>query len=310
MASPPAEQIRTLPPLHRAWATKKDGAGQEGISIIVPSYNEEAGIGQTLDELREAMNQAGLLHEIIVVDDGSTDRTAEIAAAKGVRLIKHPQNKGYGAALKTGMRHAAFDIIAITDADATYPNMELPRLIEHLCDSDMVVGARTGENVRISLLRWPTKWVLTQLANYLTGVNIPDLNSGLRVFRKGVALEFFKILPSGFSFTATLTLAMLTNDYVVKFVPVDYRHRLGRSKIHPVKDTLNFFSLIVRTVMYYNPLKVFMPASLFFILIGLAKTSYDAIVLRDLATSDLLLLITGALIGMLGLLADLIEKRS
>lgn len=279
------------------------------VSVVIPAYNEAEGLSPFLDEIEEVMRESDFVHEIIVVDDGSSDGTGQVAERQGARVIRHPFNKGYGAALKTGIRRARYDLVAIIDADGTYPGRDIPRLLRHLVgwDYDMVVGARSGQNV--PFLRRPAKWVLTCLANYLAGLNIPDLNSGLRVFKKEVALEFLHLLPSGFSFTASITLALLSNDYLVDFVPVDYYRRRGRSKIRPLRDTLNFLGLIVRTVMYFQPLKVFMPIGLLFVLGGLARGGYGALAFHNITTADVLLLVTGALIAMLGLLADLINKR-
>ncbi|MFB0546704.1 MAG: glycosyltransferase family 2 protein [Anaerolineae bacterium] len=279
------------------------------VSVVIPAYNEAEGLSPFLDEIEEVMRESDFVHEIIVVDDGSSDGTGQVAERQGARVIRHPFNKGYGAALKTGIRRARYDLVAIIDADGTYPGRDIPRLLRHLVgrDYDMVVGARSGQNV--PFLRRPAKWVLTCLANYLAGLNIPDLNSGLRVFKKEVALEFLHLLPSGFSFTASITLALLSNDYLVDFVPVDYYRRRGRSKIRPLRDTLNFLGLIVRTVMYFQPLKVFMPIGLLFVLGGLVRGGYGALAFHNITTADVLLLVTGALIAMLGLLADLINKR-
>ena len=159
--------------------------------------------------------------------------------------------------------------VVITDSDGTYPNDRIPELAAMMTDWDMVVGARTGDEVRVPLVRRPAKWALNMLANVLVETRIPDLNSGLRVFRREVVLRFLPILPNGFSFTTTITLAMLSEGYRVTFVPIDYYARQGRSKIRPVYDTLNFLQLIVRTVLYFNPLRVFLPLSLFFFGAGL-----------------------------------------
>lgn len=290
----------------------------DGLSVIVPVYNEEEAICDVLGQIQAALESIGLPFEILVVDDGSTDNSSGVVGTLGVRhgspgcvtLLRHPFNKGYGAALKTGIRRARFDTIAIIDADGTYPASSLLTLLEHWSCNDMVVGARVGANAAIPLSRRPAKWVLNQIANYLAGVKIPDLNSGLRIFKKSLAMQFLKILPSGFSFTTTITLAMLSNDYLVEYVPIQYLPRVGRSKIRPIRDTLNFFSLILRAIMYYAPLKVFIPVSLLFLVPGFAKTLVDTIVHQMVTKSDLLLLVTGSIIGMLGLLADLINKRS
>jgi glycosyltransferase involved in cell wall biosynthesis len=277
--------------------------------VVIPAYNEEHGIGPVIDELRAALDAAGLAYEIVIVDDGSTDATAAIAREKGVVVVKHPRNMGYGAALKTGIRRAQHDLIAITDADGTYPAAALPVLVAAMRHVDMAVGARTGADVHIPLARRPAKWALNQVADYLSGTNIPDLNSGLRVFKRDVALVFFRLLPNGFSFTTSITLAMLTNGYPVQFIPIDYRPRAGRSKIRPIRDTWGFLSLIVRTVMYFNPLRIFVPLSLLFLGTGALKTTYDVLTAQNVTTSDMLLLVTGIIIGVLGLLADLIDKR-
>ena len=276
--------------------------------MVIPAYNEVAAIGLTLEQVQAVMDADGLLGEIIVVDDGSADGTAdEVARYPSVRLIKHPQNRGYGAALKTGIRQASHNIVVIVDADGTYPCEMIPRLAAEIGAYDMAVGARTGEEVHVPLIRRPAKWALNSLANYLSGWKIPDLNSGLRAFKRDVAERFFRLLPSGFSFTTSLTLALLTNDYNVLYIPVNYYHRTGRSKIRPIQDTINFFSLVVRVVLSFRPLRVFVPLSVVFVLVSLAKGIYD-IILYDLhlATSTVVLFTLTFQIIVLGLIADLV----
>lgn len=280
-------------------------------SIVIPTYNEEQSIGEVLESTIQAMGQSDVTHEIIVVDDGSEDGTAETARRKGVKLIQHPLNKGYGAALKTGIRHASYNIIVTIDADGTYCSQDIPRLLTEMTRSDMVVGARVGKEVKVPALRRPAKWLLTQLANYLTGARIPDLNSGLRAFRKEVAMEFFRILPSGFSFTATITLTMLSNDYIVTYIPISYHERVGQSKIKPFHDTANFLQLIVRTAMYFAPLKVFLPISLALFVISIIVAIYSVLVLRKIMDVTVVVTMLAALqIAITGLLADLIDKRN
>jgi glycosyltransferase involved in cell wall biosynthesis len=281
------------------------------VSVIVPAYNEAECIGQVLADLNAALSAGDLTYEVIVVDDGSTDQTPGIAQASGARLLQHGVNRGYGAALKSGIRAARGERIVITDSDGTYPADRIPTLVALLDEWDMVVGARTGRNVRMPLIRRPAKWVLNQLANYLTGTQIPDLNSGLRAFWRETALRFFPILPNGFSLTTTITLAMLSENYRVHFVPIDYHERRGRSKIHPVYDTLNFLQLIVRTVLYFNPLKVFLPLSALFVMAGVLVGLISKLVFGKLLdTTMIVLIVTGVQILMLGMLADLIDKRS
>ena len=291
--------------------TRKASLPGEGVSIVVPAYNEEQAIGSVLTQMKRVMDASGLGYEIIVVDDGSSDGTARVATGHdGVTVLRHPSNRGYGAALKTGIRHAWFDLICITDADGTYPNERIPDLVQQMEGCDMVVGARTGPNVAVPMIRRPAKWLLNRLADYLAQSDIPDLNSGLRVFRKDVALEFWRVLPRGFSFTTTITLALLTNDYIIKFVPIDYHPRTGRSKIRPVQDTLNFTSLIVRTVLYFAPLRVFIPLSLGLLLLGIISLIYRTVAGGGLAVTTMVIFLAALQMAAVGLLADMIDKRS
>lgn len=278
------------------------------VSIVIPAYNEAAAIGPTIEAIQQMMVQTGLDGEIIIVDDGSKDGTGDAAAASPhVRLFRHPQNKGYGAALKTGIRQARHDIVLITDADGTYPIDRIPYLVQQMEQYDMVVGARTGENVQVPLVRRPAKYALTRLANYLSGVEIPDLNSGMRAFKRDIVVGYFRLLPSGFSFTTSITLALLTNDYNVLYVPIDYFKRTGQSKIRPIRDTINFFSLVVRVVLSYRPLRVFVPVAIVFLIISSIKVLYD-IQAYDfhIATSTVVMLTLTFQTIVLGLIADLV----
>ena len=287
-------------------------SSKEGVSVIIPAFNEEKGISRVLDEHRETMGTSGLEHEIIVVDDGSTDGTAEIARRQGVRLLSHKANIGYGGALKTGILHARYPLVVITDADGTYPNERIPELVQLVTrgEADMSVGARTGENVAISWVRRPAKWVISRLAELAAGQRIPDLNSGLRVFRRETVLRFFSLLPSGFSFTTTITLAMLTNGYTVEYLRIDYHERKGRSKIKPFQDTINFVLLILKIALYFAPLKIFLPLSGLLLLLSLGVGLYTTLVVGKLADITTVLLAVGAVqIAAIGLLAELIDKR-
>lgn len=283
------------------------------ISVIIPVYNEAEYIENTIAEVHEILKAHSFqLYEVIVVDDGSHDETVQILENSKLdfQLIVHEQNRGYGAALKSGIRKSKNEIICITDADGTYPIKDIPRLYEHMKDYDMVVGARTGEDVNIPWVRRPAKWFLRKLANYLTEFKIPDLNSGLRLFRKKDAQHFMGILPKGFSFTTTITLAMLTNDMRIKYVPIDYMRRKGKSKIKPIRDTLNFIQLILRTVLYFNPLKVFVPIAFLFFLASAGVLVYSAFFLEKILDATVVVLFV-AFIQMLsiGMIADIIDKR-
>jgi glycosyltransferase involved in cell wall biosynthesis len=287
-----------------------------GVTIVVPAYNEQDGIEGVISRL-DAL-KLSVPVEILVVDDGSTDGTAQVlekmkAKFPKLRLEKHLANRGYGAALKTGFARASHEVVVITDGDGTYPENKIEELLARIDDgADMAVGSRTGADVNIPLVRRPAKAFLRRLASFLAGTPIPDLNSGLRAIRRELVLAYRPILPSGFSFTTTITLAALTNDHRVDYVPISYAKRAGLSKIRPIRDTLGFTALILRTVMYFNPLKVFVPLA---VLIGLglaASVYYDCWVITPANLSDKTVILFIAFLHVLavGTLADLVEKRS
>ena len=295
----------------------------EPVSIIIPAYNEEAGIHETVRTVRMVLEEAGIPHEILVVDDGSKDNTCNVARKVGATVIRHRKNQGYGASLKTGIGVAKNDIIVIIDADGTYPAAYLPEIIQKMGDADMVVGARIGQNVNVPLVRRPAKWFLRRLAGYLTGESIPDLNSGLRAFRREVALQYFSILPDKFSFTTTITVAMLCDEYDVVFVPIDYHKRTGKSKIVP-RDFFSFTTLVLRLSMLFNPLKVFIPLAFACLIIGFGKMVLDIVVALEnipgwlpaalftravISNTSLIFLMAGLQILLIGMVADGIIRK-
>ena len=283
-------------------------------SVIVPCYNEKEAVGQTIEHLL-ANEPDPSVFEIIAVNDGSTDGTRGILEKyaeqyPNVRLLNHSSNQGYGASLKTGIRKARADLIAITDADGTYPNERLPELVAACDEYDMVVGARTADDVAYSRLRGFAKYFLQRWMSWIARQHIPDINSGMRVFRKSVAERFIGILPDGFSFTVTITLAMLTNYRPTLFVPITYRERIGQSKLRPIHDTVRFVVLILRTGTYFAPLRVFFPFVGLLFLMLIVSLVYDIVHLGNLTDKTVLLFLFALNSGMFALLADMIDKRS
>lgn len=282
------------------------------LTIIVPAYNEEESIAQTIDELYPYTANEGV--KLMVVNDGSTDATGEILASlesdhPHLVVVNVPTNKGYGAALKTGLRAAKTELVAITDADGTYPNERLMELADLCQDKDMVVGARTGGDVQYSKIRAIPKIFLTRWVSWIAKQKVPDINSGLRVFRRDVAKEFIGIFPDGFSFTITITLAMLTTGRRVKYVPINYAHRQGQSKIQPIRDTLRFLQIILRTGTYFAPIRAFLPFIAALLLAAFVSFGFD-LYNRDITEKTLLLFLFAMNTGMFTLLADMIDKRS
>jgi glycosyltransferase involved in cell wall biosynthesis len=275
---------------------------ERAVSVIIPAFNEAPHIAGQIQAVRDVMEKTGWRFEIIVVDDGSSDGTGQHAAAEGIQVIRLPRNRGYGAALKRGIAAARYAWILITDADGTYPSSAIPILLEAAPGVEMVVGARIGETVKIPFMRRPAKWFLRWLASFLAGQEFPDLNSGLRLMRKDLLEAYLHLLPSGFSFTTTITLAAACNDHQVEYIPIDYHARLGSSKIRPW-HAYDFLLLILRTIVFFNPLKVFIPMGASLALMGLAKFAYD--VTRDNLSESAVLVMLGALIiWAVGLLAD------
>jgi len=286
-------------------------AESSGVSFVIPCFNEAGAIEKTIRELRDVLLNTRSTFEILVVDDGSTDGTTEILGnlrLDHVTVLSHESNRGYGAAIKTGIRSSQHEIVGIMDADGTYPTDRIPELLEHIPAHDMVTGIRTGDVRAVPLLRRPAKWFLNRFASYLVKKKIRDVNSGLRVFRKQVVTRSWNIFPDGFSFTTTITLLCALENLRVLTVPVNYLKRRGRSKIHPLKDTYNFFLLLMRITMLFNPLRIFMPVSLTTFFLCLASIVRD-ITLLNLTETTVLLFLFSVIFLMIGLLADLINRR-
>ena len=220
------------------------------VSVIIPIYNEVKNLAETVNKIHQSLLASTLTYELILVDDGSHDGSSAVIenlSLSNVKNIKHNINRGYGATLKSGVKSASFDTILIIDADGTYHSEDMLKLVHSMDDFDMLIGSRTGDAVAIPIIRKPVKAILKKMAEYLSGSIIPDLNSGLRIMKKSLVNRFMNILPDGFSFTSTTTLAALMNAYNVGFMPVNYNKRHGKSKIRPFRDTLNFFKIIIST---------------------------------------------------------------
>lgn len=272
------------------------------VTVVIPAYNEGAHVAAQVRAVQETMAATGWPYEIIVVDDGSKDNTAAEADSTGARVLKRTKNRGYGAALKLGISRAQYPWILITDADGTYPVEFIPALLALAEHNEMIVGARTGESVQIPLVRRPAKWFLTKLSSYLAGQRLPDINSGLRLMRRSLVQRYEALLPDGFSFTTTITLSAACNGHSVEYVPINYHARLGESKIR-ARHAYDFTLLILRTIVLFNPLKVFIPLGGILLITALAKFLYDVVV-RGLSESLLLTLIGPLVIWAVGLLAD------
>jgi len=280
------------------------------VSIVIPCYNEEEAIGKVIDDIRAAMEADPHTYEILVVDDRSADRTVEVARGKGIAVIRRPINGGSGATRKTGILEARGEIIVMLDGDGTYNAPDIPALLKEMPEFDQVNGARTSEEGTLKFLRVPAKWFIRRLAIYLSGTHIPDLNTGLKAFKRDIMLKYLWVIPDGFSCVTTMTLAFLCNGYAVKWVPTTYHKRIGKSKFHPIKDTSKYFFTVIRMIMYFNPLKVFLPAGFALILLGMIRGLWDALArAKGLEQGDIMMIVVGFMTCVMGLLADLIVAQ-
>lgn len=287
------------------------------LCVVVPCLDEEEGLGATVRALVESLEAGGGAGgwEVVVVDDGSTDgtalRLAELTASlPGVRVLRHEENRGYGAAIKTALRQSRAELVAITDADGSYPADRVGDLLELMGDAEMVVGARDPADPHYPVLRRLPKAILGGWVSWLVGRRVPDINSGLRVFRRAVAARYLGLLPDGFSFTTTLTLAMLRAGYRVRWVPIETAPRRGRSKIRPVRDTLGFVQLILRTGTYFAPLRMLAPVITALGVAFAVSAGHDLLVARDVTDTTLILFMFTSNTFLFALLADMIDKRS
>lgn len=278
------------------------------ISVIIPAMNEEDSVAETVSQIFEALR--GYKTEVIVVNDGSSDDTAGKAQSAGATVISHPHNLGYGASLKSGISNASHDTIIITDADGTYPNELMPMLVAKFEQGfDMVVGARTGEFYRESILKSPLRLLLKFMVEFTAGRRIPDINSGFRIFSRREVIPYFGQMCNTFSFTTSMTLAYMMNAKFVTYFPIPYRKRVGKSKVKLFRDALRTSQYIVQAILYYNPLKLFLMMAIallvnsFICLIGAWATHLK--ILYFFGVGSFLMTI---IVFCFGLLADLLRQ--
>jgi len=294
-----------------------DDAAPPHVTVVLPCYNEESHVRLEIERICAAMDASGYGYELLAVDDASTDRTLEVLRKAELdfphmKVVPFRRNSGSGTVRRIGSQIARGEIVVWTDADMSYPNERIPELVRMLDEDpaiDQVVGARKTEEGTYKFLRVPAKWLIRKIAEWLTESRIPDLNSGLRAFRKDVATPYLRLLPAGFSCVTTITVAFLSNQHEVLYVPIDYAKRAGTSKFKFVKDAYRYILQVLRMVMYFNPLKALMPLALTLVTIGVVKGVYDiAAHPVRLATNTVLVFLTGLIIGSLALLADLIVR--
>ena len=274
-------------------------AESSAVSIVIPAFNEAPAIGAVIAHLQNA----GAWHEIIVVDDGSGDQTAETARAAGARVVRHPYNKGNGAAVKSGIRAAAGEFVLIMDGDGQHPPEDARRLIGFLGDYDLVIGARSDKTQATHVRRYGNG-LLNGLASYLTGRDIPDLTSGFRAARREHLREFLHLLPNGFSTPTTTTLAFIKAGYNVKFEPVEARARVGQSKIRLASDGAKFLVIILKIVTLFSPLRVFIPISLVSFLLGAGYGIWTVASQSKIPNGAVLLIMFAVVVFLVGLVSE------
>ena len=287
------------------------------VTVVLPCYNEQDHVATELERINKAMDDSPFSYELLVIDDASTDGTLKVLLDAEqrypqMRLLPFRRNGGSGTARRIGTAEARGSIVVWTDADMTYPNDRIPEFVQYLHDRqyvDQVVGARTSEKGTIKLLRVPAKWTIRKIAEGLAGTRIPDLNSGLRAFRREVSLPYLRLLPPGFSCVTTLTMSFLSNQHQVDYLPIEYSKRAGISKFHFVRDAYRYILQVLRMVMYFNPIKVLMPLALVLFGTGAVKAIVDVVRYEfRITTNAMLLIVTGLIIAAVALLADLIVR--
>jgi glycosyltransferase involved in cell wall biosynthesis len=277
--------------------------GSADTSIVIPAFNESGAIGAVVRDLAGSARW----REILVVDDGSTDQTSDEAAAAGARVIRHPYNKGNGAAVKTGIRHATGAFVLIIDADGQHSPADAVRLVSALGAYDLVVGSRSVRS-QATTARRVGNALLNGIASFLTEQRIPDLTSGFRAARRECLVEFLHLLPNGFSTPTTTTLAFMKAGYSVGFEPVDARQRQGASKIHLGSDGVRFFLILLKVITIFSPLRIFLPISATAFLLGAAYATWTIVTQSHVTNSSVLLILLSVVIFLVGLISEQISS--
>jgi len=289
-----------------AAAQRKKASDMPTLAVVIPAFNEEGAVRATVEEVRRVLDSSDIPYQVVVVDDGSKDNTRAEAVASGARVIHFAENVGYGHALKAGIAATDSDLVAILDADGTYPAEYLIEMVKLSAVSDMIVGDRGAMMSNVPFIRRPAKFMLNGLASALAQRKINDLNSGLRVFRRPSLERFITLLPDGFSFTTTITLCMLASNLKVTYLPIVYGKRVGHSKIRAT-HFFNFILLVVRLTCYFQPLRVFLPVGAALFMVGLVKTIYDVFQM-NLSETAVAGFLGAIMVWSLGLLADMISR--
>ncbi len=272
------------------------------VSVVIPAYNEGAVIAQVV----AALSAAGPWHEIIVVDDGSRDDTCVHATAAGATVVRHPYNKGNGAAVKSGIRRATGEHVLIVDGDGQHSPEDARRLVARLGEYDLVIGARSKTTQATQARRFGNT-ALNRFASYLTERDIPDLTSGFRAARRSCLCEFLHLLPNGFSTPTTTTLAFIKAGYNVAFEPIDAHQRIGQSKIRLARDGAKFFMIILKIVTLFSPLRVFLPVSLAAFTVGAGYAAWTIATQSHVTNSSVLLIMLAVIVFLVGLVSEQIS---
>jgi len=277
------------------------------LSIIIPAYNEQKTIEKVIKKIKKAFNKSKTEIEILVINDASKDRTTQVAKKQKVKVISNFKNLGPGASFKKGVGIARGKYVGLIDGDDTYEPKDFPKMLKLANKYDQVIGSRKNEAGTLKVLRIPAKWLIKTLASYLTQTKIPDLNSGFRVFNKQVLEKYLWLLPDRFSYVSTSTMSFLSNNHPTIWYQTNYYKRVGKSKFHPLKDTYNYLLTIIRIIMYFNPLRIFLPLAILIFTFGLIKSFVDYFILiHRLQLSDIIIILSAVMIAILGLIADLI----